>query len=231
MQHILPRSLIKDYTMTTSISRPILVVGATGPTGIEICKQALAAGMKVRVLVRKPSRLPSELLPRLDVIQGDVLNTEAMVAAISGVEAVVSALGSPLQKKSVTLLSQGTEKMLQAMRKTGVSRLLCITGMGAGDSRGHGGFLYDRVILPLLLNQIYIDKDRQEQIVRESGLNWTLIRPAFLTNGVQTGQYRSIRYFEKNERMNKISRADVTHFVVQELQEAKYLQQVVNLSY
>jgi putative NADH-flavin reductase len=195
--------------MTTSISRPILVVGATGPTGIEICKQALAAGMKVRVLVRKPSRLPSELLPRLDVIQGDVLNTEAMVAAISGVEAVVSALGSPLQKKSVTLLSQGTEKMLQAMRKTGVSRLLCITGMGAGDSRGHGGFLYDRVILPLLLNQIYIDKDRQEQIVRESGLNWTLIRPAFLT----------------------ISRADVTHFVVQELQEAKYLQQVVNLSY
>ncbi len=100
--------------MTTSISRPILVVGATGPTGIEICKQALAAGMKVRVLVRKPSRLPSELLPRLDVIQGDVLNTEAMVAAISGVEAVVSALGSPLQKKSVTLLSQGTEKMLQA---------------------------------------------------------------------------------------------------------------------
>jgi putative NADH-flavin reductase len=217
--------------MMTSISRTILVVGATGPSGIEICKQALEAGIKVRVLVRTSSRLPSDLLLKLEVVQGDVLSSEAMMTAMRGVDAVVSALGTPLQRKPVTLLSRGTQNIMQAMAQAGVSRLLCITGMGAGDSRGHGEFLYDRVILPLLLSQIYLDKDRQEQLVRESGLDWTLIRPAFLTNGAQTGHYRRINQFENRDCMSKISRADVAHFVVQELQCGEYSQRVVNLSY
>lgn len=216
---------------TKSIGQTILVIGATGPTGIEICKQALEAGMKVRVLVRTPSRLPSDLLLGVDVVQGDVLDSEAMVAAMRGVDAVVSALGTPLQRKPVTLLSRGTQNMVRAMGQAGVSRLLCITGMGAGDSRGHGGFLYDRVILPLLLGQIYLDKDRQEQVVRESGLDWTLIRPAFLTDGGRTGQYRRIMHFGLHDRMGKISRADVAHFVVRELQQGEHLRQVANLSY
>lgn len=218
-------------TNTQNAVRSILVIGATGPTGIEICRQALAAGMQVRVLVRTPSRLPDELLSALDVVQGDVLNGEAMLAAMQGMDAVVSALGTPLQRTPVTLLSHGTQNIVQAMRQLGVARLLCITGMGAGDSRGHGGFLYDRVILPLLLGQIYLDKDRQEQIVRASGLDWTLIRPAFLTNGAQTGEYRCIEHFGKSERMGKISRADVAHFVVRELEQAQYSQRVANLSY
>lgn len=218
-------------TNIQNVASSILVIGATGPTGIEICKQALAAGMKVRVLVRTPSRLPGELLPLLEVVQGDVLNGEKMLAAVRGVDAVVSALGTPLQRTPVTLLSRGTQNIMQAMGPAGVSRLLCITGMGAGDSRGHGGFLYDWVILPLLLGQIYLDKDRQEQLVRASGLDWTLIRPAFLTNGAQSGQYRCINQFGKHERMGKISRADVAHFVVQELQHGEYSRRVVNLSY
>lgn len=209
----------------------ILVIGATGPTGIEVCKQALQAGMKVRVLVRTPSRLPSEVLLGVDVVQGDVLNGESLAAALRGVDAVVSALGTPLQRKPVTLLSRGTQNLVQAMTQAGVARLLCITGMGAGDSRGHGGFLYDRLILPLLLGQIYLDKDRQEQVVRESGLEWTLVRPAFLTNGERTGQYRCITRFEPQDRMGKIARADVAHFLVQELQRGAHLRQVANLSY
>ncbi len=217
--------------MTNRSPQTILVVGATGPTGIEICKQALQAGMKVRVLVRTPSRLPAELLDELDVMQGDVLNSEAMAAAVRGVDAVVSALGTPLQRTPVTLLSKGTQNVMQAMVQTSVSRLLCITGMGAGDSRGHGGFLYDRVILPLLLGQIYLDKDRQERLVRDSGLDWTLIRPAFLTNGMKTTRYRRITQFAQHDRMGKIARADVAHFVVQELQSGAHSKRVVNLTY
>lgn len=216
--------------MTKSI-KTVLVIGATGPTGIEICKQALQAGLQVRVLVRTPSRLPADLLLGVDVVQGDVLNGESLATALRGVDAVVSALGTPLQRKPVTLLSQGTRNMVQAMAQTGVSRLLCITGMGAGDSRGHGGFLYDRIILPLLLREIYLDKDRQEQVVRESGLAWTLIRPAFLTNGPLTGHYRCLMQFVQGERMGKIARADVAHFVVQELVQGKYCGQVANLTY
>jgi len=216
---------------TQTAAGTILVIGATGPTGIEICKQALRAGLQVRVLVRTPSRLPADLLIGVDVVQGDVLNSESLATALRGVDAVVSALGTPLQRKPVTLLSQGTRNMVQAMAQAGVSRLLCITGMGAGDSRGHGGFLYDRIILPLLLREIYLDKDRQEQVVRESGLAWTLIRPAFLTNGPLTGRYRNLTQFAQGDRMGKIARADVAHFVVQELTQRRYRVQVANLTY
>lgn len=215
----------------TKVIRGVLVVGATGPSGILVCKQVLQAGIKVRALARSPSRIPAELLPDVEVAQGDVLNEESLVKATAGVDAVVSVLGSPLQRKPVTLLSNGTQNLIRAMKRNSVSRLLCITGMGAGDSRGHGGFLYDHVILPLLLGQIYLDKDRQEQLVRDSGLDWTLIRPAFLTNGAQTGQYRCISQFEKHDRMGKISRADVAHFVVDELQQNRYVKATVNLSY
>ena len=69
-------------------------------------------------------------------------------------------------------------------------RLICVTGIGAGDSRGHGGFLYDRVIAPFLLKTIYQDKDRQEALIRASGTDWTMVRPGFLTNGPLTGKYR-----------------------------------------
>lgn len=216
---------------TQNTVRSVLVIGGTGPTGIEICKQLLEAGIKVRVLVRPLSRLPSDLLPLLEVAQGDVLNSDAMIAAMRGIDAVVSALGTPLQRKPITLLSRGTQNIVHAMQQAGITRLLCITGMGTGDSRGHGGFLYDCVILPLLLGQIYIDKERQELIVRASEMDWTLIRPAFLTNGIRTGQYRCINQFERHDRMGKISRADVAHFVVQELLHGVYLRRIVNLSY
>lgn len=64
----------------------------------------------------------------------------------------------------VMLLSAATRAAVTEMTQSGVQRLICITGLGAGDSRGHGGFLYDRLILPLLLRNVYEDKDRQEAV-------------------------------------------------------------------
>ena len=115
------------------------------------------------------------------------------------------------------------------MLRASVARLLCITGMGAGDSRGHGEFVYDR-ILPTLLRQIYADKDRQEVIVRESGLEWVLVRPARLTNGPETGRYRTITHFS-HEHMTTIARADVAHFLVREVQERRFTHHTVNLTH
>ena len=63
-----------------------------------------------------------------------------------------------------------------------MKRLIAVTGLGAGDSRGHGGFIYDAVVFPLLLKRVYDDKDVQERIVRSSGLDWTIVRPGLLTN-------------------------------------------------
>jgi putative NADH-flavin reductase len=160
---------------------------------------------------------------------GDVLSPSTLDAAMSGVSTVVCVLGTPLTREPVTLLSDGTANLVAAMKGAGARRLLCVTGMGAGDSRGHGGFVYDRIIMPYLLGEIYKDKDRQESIVKSSALDWSIIRPARLTNGSRDLQYRELIDLT-NQRMRTISRADVAHFVLRELKIARYPRQIVNLT-
>jgi uncharacterized protein YbjT (DUF2867 family) len=207
----------------------VLVIGATGPTGREIVKAVQAQGLKVRALARRPEALADA---GVEVAKGDVENVASLRAALPGVSAVVSSLGTPLILKGpVTLLSRGTANILAAMQAEGVDRFLCITGMGAGDSRGHGGFVYDRVILPLLLGRIYADKDRQEAMVRASGLDWTLIRPAYLKSGPGRGTWRAITDWRGQANMTAIDRADVAAFIATELAAHRYGRQTVNLSW
>ncbi len=209
---------------------PFLLIGATGPTGLEVLRAAAQAGVPVRALARNPDRSAGLLQAGVDVVQGDVLNPDSLRAALHGTSAVISALGTPLTLKPVTLLSQGTRNLLDAMQKAGVGRLLCITGMGAGDSRGHGGFFYDRVLLPLLLGRVYADKDRQEDLVRRSALDYVLVRPAYLTNDPARRAYRKIEHFSRHDRMGRIARADVAHFLLEELSRPSLHRSTVNLT-
>ena len=140
----------------------ILVIGATGPTGRQIVDQSLAAGHEVTACVRGPD---SRALPSgARVVKADVLDRASLAEAVKGQQAVISSLGTRLSRKPTTLLSEGTRNLIAAMTDAGARRFICITGIGAGDSRGHGGFVYDRIIQPLLLKEIYKDKDRQEAV-------------------------------------------------------------------
>jgi len=206
----------------------LLVVGGTGRTGRLILDAASAAGLSVRALARDPASL-SEDRADVEVCRGDVLDIGSLAAALTGVDAVVSALGTKLELRPVTVLSQGTGNLIAAMTQAGIARLICITGVGAGDSRGHGGVLYDRLWLPTLLRQVYADKDRQERAIRDSGLDWTIVRPARLADHPARGRYRTITSFN-GERMKTISRADVAAFIVDELREHQYSRQTVNLT-
>lgn len=132
--------------------------------------------------------------------------------------------------KPVTLLSDGTHNIVEAMRKVGAQRLLCVTGMGADESRGHSGFIYDRLVLNTLLSTIYADTDRQEDVVKSSGLDRVLMRPARLVDTAYNGRYREITA-SADERMTTISRADVAHFVVRELARPRYSRHTVNLTH
>ena len=108
------------------------------------------------------------------------------------------------------------------MRSEGVGRLLCVTGLGAGDSRGKGGRLYDWVIFPLVLKRIYDDKDVQEWIIRKSGLDWMIARPGLLTNGPATGRWQAITD-RRLWRGGAVSRADVADFLVRQVASDQYL--------
>jgi putative NADH-flavin reductase len=207
----------------------LLIIGATRGIGFQLLEQALQTGHVVTALVRDPQKIPKQH-DRLKLIQGDILDLEAVKRAMAGQEAVCVTIGIGVTWKLVTVFSQGTRNVLEAMRQQGVRRLVCITGIGAGDSKGHGGFLYYRLFNPLLLKTIYEDKDRQEALIQNSETEWTIIRPGFLTNGPLTKKYRVITDLS-GVTAGKISRADVAHFILEELATNRYLGQTPLLMY
>jgi len=207
----------------------ILIVGATRGIGRQVLEQALAAGHAVTALVRDTRRLDAQH-ERLKVVQGDVLNADSVALAMAGQEAVCCSLGVKVPWFYVNVFSDGTRNLLDAMKKSGARRLVCVTGIGAGDSRGHGGFLYDRLFLPFLLRTVYADKDRQESLIKASNVDWVIVRPGFLTNGPLTGRYRAITNLS-GVTAGWISRADVAHFILQQLVAPSHLRQTPLLTY
>lgn len=207
----------------------ILVIGATGPTGQQIVEQGLAQGHEVTALVRNPNKFEMQH-NSLQILKGDILDP-ASLDAVQQQDAVISSLGTKkIGLEPVTLLSEGTKNLLQTMERHSVKRLICITGLGAGDSKGHGGWLYDKLILPLILRRIYDDKDRQEAEIRQSSLNWVIVRPGILTNDPAKGDYRVLTDLT-GVTAGKISRADVAAFVLQQLTGDRYLYQTPLVCY
>lgn len=199
----------------------ILVIGATGGTGREVVRQALDRGHQVNVLVRSAADAAS-LLPGADITEGDARDGEAVAKALTGCNGVISALGTKLSLlHEETLLSTATRVLIDAMQKQKIMHLVCITGIGAGDSHGHGGFLYDHIAQPLLLRSTYHDKNRQEDEIRESGLDWTIVRPTNLTDGPATGTIRSLTDLT-DFHGGSIARADVAGFLITELEERRW---------
>jgi putative NADH-flavin reductase len=207
----------------------LLIIGATRGIGFQLLEQALQVGHTVTALVRDAQKMPKQH-DRLRVIQGDILDLESVQSAMAEQEAVCITIGIGITWKPVRVFSQGTRNVLEAMRRQGVRRLICITGIGAGDSKGHGGFLYDRFFNPILLKTIYEDKDRQETLIRASETEWTIVRPGLLTNGPLTKKYQVITDLT-DVTAGKISRADVAHFILEELAANRYFGKTPLITY
>jgi putative NADH-flavin reductase len=199
----------------------LLVIGASRGIGLETVRAALRAGHDVRALARSASNIPIQN-PALDKVSGDALDRDAVRKALEDVEVVIQTLGVDISPRAIfertTLFSQSTRILVDAMKDAGVKRLIAVTGLGAGDSRGHGGFLYDAVVFPLLLKRVYDDKDVQEWVIRSSGLDWTIVRPGLLTSRSATGRYRVLTT-PKDWRVGVISRADVADFLVRQIDD------------
>lgn len=193
----------------------ILVLGATGATGRLIVSKAIAEGHDVVALVR--SKAKAEDLTGAELVEGDARDAAALTSAIAGCDAVVSSLGTAMSPfREVTLLSTATRALVDVMAKQNIHRLICITGLGAGDSRGHGGFFFDRLLLPLMLRKVYEDKDRQEDAIRGSTLDWTIVRPTVLNDKPGRGGIQALTDLS-GVHGGTIARADVADFVVQQL--------------
>jgi putative NADH-flavin reductase len=199
----------------------VLIIGASHGIGLETVKAALAAGYSVRALARSAASISIQN-PALEKVSGNALDSSTIQNALQGVDVVVQTLGVDIAPRSIfertTLFSQSTRILVDSMKTAGVKRLIAVTGLGAGDSRGHGGLLYDAVVFPLFLKRVYDDKDVQEWIIRSSGLDWTIVRPGLLTNRPATGRYR-ILTAAHDWRFGLISRADVADFIVRQVDD------------
>ena len=196
----------------------ILVIGASRGIGLETVKAALSAGHTVRALARSAASIPLNDA-RLEKITGDALSRTSLDTALAGTDAVVQSLGVASLKELIfgtTLFSASTRVLVDAMRAAGHKRLIAVTGAGAGNSRGRSGFLYDKLVFPILLQRIYDDKDIAEDIIAKSGLDWTIVRPGVLTNGAATKRYKVLPNVA-DWRAGSISRADVADFLVRQV--------------
>jgi putative NADH-flavin reductase len=192
----------------------IALFGATGGTGQQIIRQACDAGHDVTAVVRDPARL-TQSHPLLTVLPADVLDPAAIGPAVSGTDAVVSALGSRDGRAPTTFCADSAASVIRAMRAEGVRRLVVVS---AGTLPTEGDGPVTRLILKpmlsaLLLKHTIADKRQMEAIVGASGLEWTIVRPPMLTDGPRTGKYRSA--VDRNVRGGmRISRADLADCVL-----------------
>ena len=206
---------------TTSPTR-VLIVGATGGTGLQLVTQALERGLSVTAFVRDPSRLGMEH-PRLRVVRGDVLDAASVDAAMQGQDAVLCALGHRQYFRPPRILSEGTRNLLRAMSTHGVARLVCETSMGIGDSAGRLGLYYTFFVIPIVLPLYFWDKTRQEQLIASSDREWVIVRPGVLTNGPKRGSVRHGPNLGSYLLTVRISRADVADFMLNQAASPDYV--------
>jgi putative NADH-flavin reductase len=202
----------------------LLILGATGSVGKHIVSQALERDYEVTALVRNPDKITDS---RVRVIAG-ALDAATLETAVAGQDAVIFALGT--KPGATTLFSDSTRTLLAAMQKQLVRRIVVITGIGSGDSKGHGGFLYDCIVYPLVTRKIYEDKDRQEAFLKASDRDWVIVRPAAFTNGPLTRTWRATDDL-RGVTIKWISRADVASFVLDQVTSDEWLRRTPLIGY
>lgn len=201
----------------------ILVLGASRGIGLLVAQQALAAGHEVTAVARTLPPIGGSFT-QLTLKKASIEDHFAMQCLVPGHDVVVICIGALPGFEPVHCFSTGTAHVIEAMAVAEVKRLLVVTGIGAGDSKGHGGWLYDRLFQPFVMGTLYKDKNRQEQLVMNSDLDWTLIRPGFLTHGPLTRQYQALTDL-RGITAGKISRADIAHFIVDQFGSDQWLKQ------
>ena len=203
----------------------VLICGATGNIGSQTVDKAIQAGHEVTAFARSPEKLGDCLAFQA---KGDLINADSVTLAMTNQDVVIAVFGAPVNWSTLTsvpnLCTQGTINIIDAIKQHGVKKLIYMTGIGTGDSKGQGRFIFDNLILPVMLGRIYVDKNRQEQAVMQSDLDWIIVRPTELNNEPKTGEYRVLTDL-KGEKAKMISRADVSDFLVKQIDSDRYLRQ------
>ncbi|MEU4156421.1 SDR family oxidoreductase [Actinoplanes sp. NPDC026670] len=207
------------------MSIKVVVLGAAGRTGRLIVTEALRRGHHVTAAVRNPTSLESA--PGLHVARADVRDPDSLRQVIEGHDAVVSAIGAP-GRQADNLYSEGGRAIVAAMYATGVKRLLAITSVGVRHDDPQHAWWYRSLIRPIGAD-LYADMARMEQIVRDSDLDWTFVRPTYLLDREPTGACRAVDD-STPEGGWRVTRTAVACFLVEEITAQRWSRQAPGLA-
>jgi len=206
----------------------VVVIGATGTIGRLAVEQMLEVGHEVTAFARNPSSLDL-VHENLTLAPGNARDLTAVKLAVAGQDAVVVTLGSG---KSLTsrIRSEGTMAVIQAMQAEGIHRLIVQSTLGAHESWPNLNFWWKRVMFGGILKKVFKDHELQEQLVRASGLDWTIVRPGAFSDAPLGGEYREAFGPEQRKLKLTIGRADIAAFLKRQLTETTYLRRAVAIS-
>jgi len=218
----------------------LTIFAATGGIGRQLLQQAVAAGHDVTAVVRNPQKLSGQVR----VVTADLAAADPAVleSAVDGADAVLSGLG-PRSNAEAGVARQGTRAIVQGMQATGVRRIVVVSAAPIGTVPSPGrpkpprhdpgdGFFMRNLLSPMTkvaLRQHYADLALMEDVLRDSGLDWTVVRPPRLTDKPLTGTYRTA-YGQNLRRGALVSRADVAHLMLDVLERPEAIKQVIGIA-
>ena len=219
----------------------LTIFAATGGIGRRALEQAVDAGHDVTAVVRNPKNLSRTVR----VVTADLAapDPSALNCAVTGADAVLSGLGQRL-KTDAGIAAQGTRAIIKSMKATGVRRIVVVSAAPIGTVPSPGrpnpprhdpgdGIFMRNLLSPMiktLLKNLYSDLAVMEDMVRDSGLDWTIVRPPRLSDKPMTGNYRTA-YAQNLRGGVVISRADVAHLMLRSLEQPETIKQVIGVAY
>lgn len=205
----------------------IALFGATGGTGKALIEQALANGHSVAALVRDPAKYTGPDV--VSIVEGDARDSAAVSQVLGGADVAISTLGN-FNRKPNTEVSDATKTVIAAMEAGGLQRLVVVSTIGVGDSfKPLRSFMFKRVVIGLVAKEIWKDRERQEDVIRASNLDWTIARPGGLTDDPFTGDYQVVGGGDPQPKKISIPRADVADFCLKAASDDIYNRRTVSL--
>jgi putative NADH-flavin reductase len=203
----------------------LLIIGANGKTGRVLVQRAVAHGHQVTALVHHPPRHP---LSCAMILQGDAGDPALLDTAVTGQDAVIDTIGTRKPFLKTTLETDTARNLIRAMQHHHVRRLIAISSIGVGDSIANVNLLF-RLLIPLFFRGAMPDKEGMEAQVRSSDLDWTIVRPAGLTDAPATGEIHRISPSSRRH-VFRVARADVAAFMLSQLEQTTSFRQTIAIA-
>ena len=206
----------------------ITIIGASGGLGLETVKRGLNRKHSITTLSR--SEIESEEKKSLKMIIGDATNKANLLNSIQNAEAIIVTLGTSKNMKATTLFSDFAKLIVEIHRENKIDvPLIFVTGFGAGESKNYVPWLV-RMFLKYMLKDVYADKTKMEEIITETDINWTVVRPGRLLDKGLTEKYRVENKLFKGINIGGINRADVADFLIKQAENQTELKKYIGIS-